>query len=171
MSLSSRIHGRFSHPPCAFLDPGGIGGETKECIGEIEAGGGGSAEPDQGEMNPQVCIRQHILASLAPSPFPHSSVSFLLSSIPDSNLAGGWLAGEIPDAAVSNGGLLYHEVHEGKPCVVHCVNTSLQGPSTPCSTSPRSPPTSTNGSALSSLRAPKASARPMLPVGTSSPSE
>jgi Josephin len=27
----------------------------------------------------------------------------------------------------SNGGLLYHEVHEGK-CVVHCANTVSQGP-------------------------------------------
>ena len=28
----------------------------------------------------------------------------------------------------SNGGLLYHEVQEGKLCAVHCVNTILQGP-------------------------------------------
>ncbi|XP_020113996.1 putative ataxin-3 homolog [Ananas comosus] len=28
----------------------------------------------------------------------------------------------------SNGGLLYHEVQEGKLCAVHCVNTVLQGP-------------------------------------------
>ena len=32
------------------------------------------------------------------------------------------------DAAASNGGLLYHEVQEGKLCAVHCVNTALQGP-------------------------------------------
>uniref|UniRef100_A0A0D9V7V1 ubiquitinyl hydrolase 1 n=1 Tax=Leersia perrieri TaxID=77586 RepID=A0A0D9V7V1_9ORYZ len=32
------------------------------------------------------------------------------------------------DAAASNGGLLYHEVQEGKLCAVHCVNTTLQGP-------------------------------------------
>uniref|UniRef100_A0A0E0N517 ubiquitinyl hydrolase 1 n=2 Tax=Oryza TaxID=4527 RepID=A0A0E0N517_ORYRU len=31
-------------------------------------------------------------------------------------------------AAASNGGLLYHEVQEGKLCAVHCVNTTLQGP-------------------------------------------
>ncbi|CAO2182329.1 unnamed protein product [Urochloa humidicola] len=31
-------------------------------------------------------------------------------------------------AAASNGGLLYHEVQEGKLCAVHCVNTALQGP-------------------------------------------
>ncbi|KAL5227928.1 hypothetical protein ABZP36_016193 [Zizania latifolia] len=31
-------------------------------------------------------------------------------------------------AATSNGGLLYHEVQEGKLCAVHCVNTALQGP-------------------------------------------
>ncbi|TVU36469.1 hypothetical protein EJB05_18405 [Eragrostis curvula] len=30
--------------------------------------------------------------------------------------------------AASNGGLLYHEVQEGKLCAVHCVNTALQGP-------------------------------------------
>ncbi|KQK10600.1 putative ataxin-3 homolog [Brachypodium distachyon] len=30
--------------------------------------------------------------------------------------------------AASNGGLLYHEVQEGKLCTVHCVNTTLQGP-------------------------------------------
>jgi len=30
--------------------------------------------------------------------------------------------------APSNGGLLYHEVQEGKLCAVHCVNTALQGP-------------------------------------------
>ncbi|GJN17147.1 hypothetical protein PR202_gb04193 [Eleusine coracana subsp. coracana] len=30
--------------------------------------------------------------------------------------------------ASSNGGLLYHEVQEGKLCAVHCVNTALQGP-------------------------------------------
>ncbi|XP_019071543.1 ataxin-3 homolog [Solanum lycopersicum] len=29
---------------------------------------------------------------------------------------------------VSNGGMLYHEVQESKLCVVHCVNTVLQGP-------------------------------------------
>lgn len=28
----------------------------------------------------------------------------------------------------SNGGMLYHEVQEGKLCAVHCVNTVLQGP-------------------------------------------
>jgi Ataxin-3 len=28
----------------------------------------------------------------------------------------------------SNGGLLYHEVQEGKLCALHCVNTVLQGP-------------------------------------------
>ncbi|XWS55569.1 hypothetical protein CRYUN_Cryun09bG0011500 [Craigia yunnanensis] len=28
----------------------------------------------------------------------------------------------------SNGGMLYHEVHESKLCAVHCVNTVLQGP-------------------------------------------
>ncbi|PUZ51416.1 hypothetical protein GQ55_6G183900 [Panicum hallii var. hallii] len=32
------------------------------------------------------------------------------------------------DAAASNGGLLYHGVQEGKLCVVHCINTALQGP-------------------------------------------
>ncbi|RLN08518.1 hypothetical protein C2845_PM11G16070 [Panicum miliaceum] len=32
------------------------------------------------------------------------------------------------DAAASNGGLLYHEVQEGKLCAVHCVNTALKGP-------------------------------------------
>ncbi|KAL5222048.1 hypothetical protein ABZP36_026761 [Zizania latifolia] len=31
-------------------------------------------------------------------------------------------------AAASNGGLLYHEVQEGKLCAVHCINTALQGP-------------------------------------------
>ena len=31
-------------------------------------------------------------------------------------------------AGASNGGLLYHEVQEGKLCAVHCVNTALQGP-------------------------------------------
>lgn len=30
--------------------------------------------------------------------------------------------------AASNGGMLYHEVQEGKLCAVHCVNTALQGP-------------------------------------------
>ncbi|KAJ8753854.1 hypothetical protein K2173_000108 [Erythroxylum novogranatense] len=28
----------------------------------------------------------------------------------------------------SNGGMLYHEVQEGKLCALHCVNTVLQGP-------------------------------------------
>jgi Ataxin-3 len=28
----------------------------------------------------------------------------------------------------SNRGLQYHEVQEGKLCVVHCINTALQGP-------------------------------------------
>ncbi|WOL20360.1 ataxin-3 [Canna indica] len=31
-------------------------------------------------------------------------------------------------AGLSNGGLLYHEIQEGKLCAVHCVNTVLQGP-------------------------------------------
>jgi Ataxin-3 len=30
--------------------------------------------------------------------------------------------------AASNGGLLYHEVQDGKLCAVHCINTALQGP-------------------------------------------
>jgi len=59
----------------------------------------------------------------------------------------------------------------GSPASCPAPTPPRRGPSSPCSTSPRSPPTSTNGSASSSLRAPKASARPMLPVGTSSPKD
>ena len=45
-------------------------------------------------------------------------------------------------------GLLYHEVQEGKLCAVHCVNTALQGPFfSEFDISPRSPSTSTSGSA------------------------
>ncbi|KAG0513868.1 hypothetical protein BDA96_10G140500 [Sorghum bicolor] len=39
------------------------------------------------------------------------------------------------------------EVEEGKLCAVHCVNTTLQGPFSKIDISPRSPSTSTSGSA------------------------
>ncbi|KAG0544692.1 hypothetical protein BDA96_02G298100 [Sorghum bicolor] len=44
-------------------------------------------------------------------------------------------------------GLLYHEVEEEKLYAVHCVNTALQGPFSKFDISPRSPLTSTSGSA------------------------
>jgi Ataxin-3 len=77
------------------------------------------------------------------------------------------------DAAASNGGLLYHGVQEGKLCVVHCINTALQGPyffefdlaALACDLDQRE--------CLVMLESSQSPARPTLPVGTStmSPSE
>ena len=62
-----------------------------------------------------------------PSPIPRSSVLFLLSSIPTEISLEEPLQGRF-QMWCRAGGLLYHEVQEGKLCAVHCVNTALQGP-------------------------------------------